>query len=82
LLALLVTVTLINFSFAQSNSTSEGQNGNGVTDSADQEKSSLEKGMEPFISMCHGFLKTVMSVDFYESQSSAFGKYTCIDCFV
>lgn len=72
--ALLLLLVSINLCFAQNSSIGE-QSGSDVTDSGNREKTSLEKGMEPFFSMCHGFLKTVMSVDFYESQSSAFGKY-------
>lgn len=60
------------------NSTNTGEQTGKANVVGVQEKTSLEKGMEPVFKMCHGFLKTVMTVDFYESQSSAFGKYICL----
>lgn len=75
---LIIFIALVASQCCSANTTTpktQSQSGDEITDNGVPEKSSLEKGMEPFFAMCHGFMKTVMSVDFYDSQESAFGNY-------
>ncbi|XP_045212569.2 prominin-1-A-like isoform X2 [Mercenaria mercenaria] len=61
-----------------------GQNNTGTDDSAQKdivtdEKTALQKGMDPIFDLYHNFLDTVMSKNFYDANSAPFNIHTVIE---
>ena len=69
---ILTALVAVSLTAAQNNT---GGQTSVVTDDVEkEEKSSLEKGMEPIFSLYQNFLTTVMSKSFYDSDT-AFSKW-------
>ena len=68
LVNLIAICSVILFCNAQNSS-------NAQTQTTEEKKSSLQKGMDPIFDMYHSFLDTVMPYNFYDESDSPFSKY-------